>query len=109
MTTDFNDLEKESWTFASEYETVSDNIQIITNPGKFEAEPLYTPYFYNMALHSAHDDTVEADGDIYDIFNVTAHDRALFADLDNVKIVAIRYSEQGFVYAYSDPKFNQED
>jgi len=106
MTTDFTDLEKESWAFASEYETVSEDIEMIADPGKFEYEPLYTPYFYNMALHSAHDDTVEVDGDIYDVFNVTDHDRALFHVLDNIKVVAIRYSEQGFVYAYSDPEFD---
>ena len=103
MTTDFTDLENESWAFAADFETVSDDIEIITNPGKFEAEPLYTPYFYNMAIQSAHDDTIELEGETYDIFNVTAHDRALFSDLDNVKIIALRYSDQGFVYAYSDP------
>ena len=94
-------LIKESFEFANSFGM--GYADFIVNPGMFEGEPRYTPYFYNMTLHSAQDDIEYIDNDVYDIFNVTEDDRALFPDLIGIDKVAISIDNNGFVYASLDP------
>ena len=96
-------LIKESLQFAQEFDV--DKYGLIINPGKFERETQYTPYFYNMTLHSAQDDIEYIDNDVYDIFNITEDDRALFPDLIGIDKVSISTDNQGFVSLLHNPDF----
>lgn len=67
----------------------------IQNPGKFEGEPLYVPYFWEEALNGLADD----DDGIYFFFNVTATDREIFPELKGIKTVTLHETGNGFVCA----------
>lgn len=98
---EINDLELESLQFSLEFNY--DQYGLITNPGKFEREYHFVPYFYNMTLHSAQDDIEYIDGTAYDIFNVKQIDYTIFPDLIGIDKVAIFTDSQGFVYGLLDP------
>lgn len=66
---------------------------IIRSPGKFEAEMLYAPYFYDAMLNGESDPVNGVD-----YFELTAEDKVEFPELINVYGVALEESEQGFVY-----------
>ncbi len=99
-----NLLEQEALKFANSFDY--DKCGLIVSPGKFEGEPKYTPYFWDMVLHGGSDDTI---GPIerwtYDIFEITEQDQENFPDLNDVKIVSITSDEYGFVYSDLDPNF----
>ena len=72
---------------------------IITQPGKFESEPIFAPYFWNLALEGF------ADEDTNDGFawRLDASDFALWPELRTQGFsvgdeLHLRESEQGFVY-----------
>ena len=66
---------------------------IIVSLGKFESEPLYIPYFWDMYLNGFADDD---DGESL-TFEVTIEDREQFPELANVRHVFIWETDQGFV------------
>ena len=69
---------------------------IITNPGKFEGEPVWVPYFWDCYL----DGGAEHDDEHVLVFDVTDEDRAKFPGmLDDVAQVRLYESEIGFVHA----------
>jgi hypothetical protein len=76
-----------------EYRTYKKNPLIICSPGKFEGEPIWAPYFYNVMLNgeSEHINGV-------DYFKLEAEDKAIFPELANSFGVALEESEQGFVH-----------
>lgn len=78
----------------SDYEYNHNERGIITDPGKFESEPLYVPYFWGQSLEcGADDDLGRVQG-----FIVTADDRAKFPGLlDDVVAVILEETDQGFV------------
>ncbi len=98
---------QESLEFAGNFNY--DRYGLITNPGKFERECQWLPYYYNMALLDAQDDTVYdyIDGieieTQYDVFYFTQEDYQLFPDLINSHSVAIWEDSCGFVHAELDP------
>lgn len=65
---------------------------IIRNPGKFEFEPIYAPYFYDAYLNGMAD---EDDGEEL-WFDVTDEDRAQFPELGKCTRVICREDSQGF-------------
>jgi len=75
----------------SEY-TVKDGI--IKNPGKFEGEPAYVPYFWDMVLdgQGSEDDQ----GNSYIEFD--AEDVKTFPDLEGFDCIALRENNDGFVF-----------
>jgi hypothetical protein len=75
------------------YNVTSDGI--IRSPGKFEGEPLYTPYFWSLMLDGGGD---EEDGDDV-IFQITDEDRRLYPELGSITRLALREDENGFVYS----------
>jgi len=78
---------------------------VISNPGKFEGEPLYAPYFWDLALGGlAHED----DGTVY-TFVVTESDRAKFPDLKDANNVLLEETESGFVYTVTEWKGDNND
>lgn len=72
----------------------------ITSPGKFESEMIYVPYFYDLLMHGASDETIySSDGTIFkDIFNITSEDIQIFPELKGVQQIEISESEEGFIY-----------
>lgn len=74
----------------------------ITDPGKFENEPEWAPYFYEKGMGGFSDlDVPESDEGHAPLwaFIVTAEDLEKFPSLVGTYAVAIEESEQGFVYA----------
>lgn len=76
----------------NEYAIVDGRIQ---DPGKFEGEPVYTPYFWDAFLNGIVD---EDDGETL-VFNLTAEDREEFPELEAFKQVLLWEDDQGFVRA----------
>jgi hypothetical protein len=75
--------------------------EMVKGPGKFEAEPVYLPYFYDMAMEGMEDDR-EWDGETeISVFQVTKEDRAMFPELADVKTVRLWVSDTGFCYTES--------
>jgi hypothetical protein len=68
---------------------------IIQDPGKFEGEMVYVPYFYDMVMNGFSDES----GEGWDAFQISAEDAQMFPELkDDVgKYMVIEYSDQGFV------------
>lgn len=66
---------------------------IILTPGKFEAEMLYVPYFWELGLDGAW--TEDVDG-VY-FFIIDADDRAKFPELGEAYGIAITANDSGFV------------
>ena len=66
----------------------------ITNPGKFEGEKPYVPYYWGIYLDGGADSD---DGKILR-FNVSKEDRALFPGLlTKRRVVSLIETDQGFV------------
>ena len=66
---------------------------VIQDPGKFESEPVYVPYFWEFYLDGCAD---EDDGDVL-TFDVDAEDRAQFPELVGVRQVFLWQTDQGFI------------
>jgi hypothetical protein len=70
---------------------------VIRNPGKFEGEPIYAPYFWDALLNGFAD----SDDDGVAVFDIEASDIEQFPELANVERIALYESDQGFVYLES--------
>ena len=67
--------------------------QVIKHPGKFEGQPVYVPYFWEVYL----DGRADHDDDTVLSFNVIAEDKAIFPELKRRKTVRLMEDSQGFV------------
>lgn len=74
---------------------------LISSPGKFEGEPLFVPYFYDIAMngfgvaiYGGGEDGLELDGEW---FAIEDGDREAFPELENARFVVLWYSSDGFV------------
>lgn len=68
-------------------------------PGKFEGEPTFVPYFWDMVLAGdstpfGHPETGEVD----DIIEIVADDKKHYPRLNGFSHIALWESESGFVY-----------
>ena len=70
--------------------------QRITQPGKFEGEPLWVPEFWQAGLEGFADDD---DGEYYG-FTLSDSDREKWPELAGCTRVALREDSQGFVHSY---------
>lgn len=67
---------------------------IIRNPGKFEGEPIYVPYYWEQFMDGGADD----DEGCTLKFNITPEERKAFPELGKKqKVVRIFQNDQGFV------------
>lgn len=73
--------------------TVYGGFDAIAEPGKFEGEPLFVPYFYRCGL-DGHGDYDENNNWV---FEITDDDRGLFPDLADSTQITIIETESGFV------------
>ena len=69
----------------------------VSGPGKFEGEPAFVPYFYNLYLDGGGEFT-DVDGVDVSLFSVGGEDCDMFPELDDVDEVCIWEDEQGFIY-----------
>lgn len=75
---------------------------IIQNPGKFEGEMIYVPYFWDTSLEGGPDD-VRFDGDVQvDIFYPGDADLEQFPELQGVKSLEVWEDDQGFVHCHGN-------
>ena len=88
---------RESLEFANSFDY--DEYGLITNPGKFERECRYTPYYWNLAMNGFEDDIVQhqEDSTVYSIFYVSHIEKELFEITDNQ--ITVWSDDQGFVYS----------
>ena len=105
----FDSLTIEAWQHANEYDLKHDRI---SNPGKFEGECRYVPYFYTLAMNggadteypeceacnSVENDCMDCSPQHIDSIEVDHVDRILYPELKHVEVVKIGYSDSGFVY-----------
>lgn len=67
-------------------------------PGKFESEPEYTKYFWDMALEGMGEDFEDKAGNLVTRFTVQAEDIKQFPILKDTEQIAVWEDEQGFVW-----------
>jgi len=68
---------------------------VIVSPGKFEGEPIYAPYFWEIGMDGFADSD---DGKTYR-FRITDEDRKLFPEIPRRRRSLHLYEDsQGFVY-----------
>jgi hypothetical protein len=66
----------------------------ITNPGKFEGQPIYVPYYWDSYLNGCAD---RDDGRVLG-FDITPEDRALFPEIPSKRrTIKLEESDSGFV------------
>lgn len=80
---------------------VSD-LGIIKNPGKFEGEPLYSVYFWDLVMNGDGETVMQGDS-IFSVFDITEEDLKEFPELKNTKQIAMYTTTQGFVCCWLDP------
>jgi hypothetical protein len=69
----------------------------IVNPGRFESEFVFVPWFYNMVLDGA-GEFVNDHGNIVRL-DVTEYDRLAFPELGDAVSIEIGDDDNGFVFA----------
>ena len=91
-------LQFESFEFAHSFE--NDGTQV-TQAGKFESEPLYVVYFWEMLMQGSGDDNrwLEPDQRTVDVFEIDDVDRGFFPELTGYSQIELWQCEYGFVYA----------
>jgi len=78
------------------YET--DDNGIIVSPGKFEGEPIYSPYFWDRVMNGESDHTFYDGDHPVDVFRITYEEKKEFPELYDFTHVLINEDENGFVY-----------
>ena len=74
---------------------------IIKSPGKFEGEPIYVPYFWDLALEGEADVSEEnADGDLIDSFDIRPEDVAEFPELKGATRITLMEDNSGFGFSH---------
>ena len=74
---------------------------IIFSPGKFEGEPIYVPYFWEILLNGCYSDDDEYDENdilISSIISIDEIDKRFFPELEGYSKIVLWESDQGFVY-----------
>jgi len=81
-------------------DTYTKYVEMVKGPGKFEGEPPYVPYFWDLGLEGFEDDIQHGeDGILYSTFYVTKEERDLWGDLlEGIKSVCVWEDDNGFVY-----------
>jgi hypothetical protein len=76
----------------SEYKVING---VIRSLGKFEAEPVYAPYFYDVLLNGG-GEAQDEDGVVR--FEITPEDITMFPELSGYSFALLDEDSQGFVY-----------
>jgi hypothetical protein len=65
--------------------------------GKFEGEPPFTEYFWDLILGGCAGQEVTMDGQLYSYVTIDKEDRALYPTIAKNKYIVVWETEQGFV------------
>lgn len=72
---------------------------LVSGPGKFENEPIYAPYYYDIMMQGGADITMFPGTDQ---FTVTKEDRLIFPELKGIKTIIQSEDDNGFVHTSSE-------
>lgn len=84
--------------------------EIVSHPGKFEGEPPWTPYFYEMSMDGliGNPEVVyEGDEVAYTRFEIEDEDIALFPELRPYAFALLSESDQGFAHVELEGRVDQ--
>lgn len=71
---------------------------IIKSPGKFEQEPVYVPYYWDLVLDGGPDEQVDdEDGTVHAIFEIDMTDVEMWPELGITRKLDLWEDSQGFV------------
>lgn len=79
-----------------EFNVVNGHIETL---GKFEGEPVYAPYYYDLIMNGSSDYTDYGPDEfstVVDYFEVTEDDLSEFPELEGVQTVMAYETDQGF-------------
>jgi hypothetical protein len=93
--------------------TREDSIESSKGPGKFESEPIYVPYFWDMVLDGSGGESFYfgENESVYEMIEVSEEDREIFPELNGIFGLCLWESSQGFVNSASfdsEKEFNAE-
>lgn len=85
-----SDFNRDDWRLNSD--------NLIANPGKFQGEPIWAPYFYQYALGGLYDDFLRPDGSTETIIELVDSDLDRFPDIPKTSThMSLIEKEDGFV------------
>lgn len=74
---------------------------MVSRPGKFENEPIYSPYFWDIVMNGFSDDILDDNGETIDVCFINEKDLTLFPELKGTYAILIFQDNSGFVYCVS--------
>lgn len=80
----------------TEYKT--NPLGLISNPGKFQGEPLYVPNYWNQVLDGDADSVLEFPEGVVYVFYFTEYDWTRWPQLKGYSSIRLIEDGQGFVY-----------
>jgi hypothetical protein len=75
---------------------------LIQDPGKFEGEPIYAPYFHDLIMNGDGEAVGETEDDNTMKFEVTPEDLEQFPELADVTAIYLSEDDQGFVWLVTE-------
>lgn len=72
--------------------------EMVSGPGKFEGEPIYSPYLWDIAMNGFSDDIIDDNGSTIDVCFINKEDMAVFPELKGSYAALIFADDIGFVY-----------
>jgi hypothetical protein len=99
---DYMSMDNPGPAIKKEYNVGEDGI--IHNPGKFEGEMYYVPYFYDVGMNGFADEDNGSDW----LFELGEEDFKKFPELKGHKNIIITSSDQGFIGAKLDGELAEE-
>lgn len=76
---------------------------VIQDPGKFEGEPIYVPFYWDMGLEGfADEDETDGDGGNRYTFYLDDQDKAVWPELGSATRLHLSETETGFIYSSTD-------
>jgi len=79
-----------------------DDLGTIRSPGKFEGEPVYAPYFWEVLLNGDGTPTYDDSGNEWTLISVNDEERAEFPELRNAQNIALTVNNEGFIFTVED-------
>ena len=75
--------------------------EMVKQPGKFEGEPAYTPYFYDFSMEGDGEDVSKENDSLILRFEIQVEDVEVFPELQEFTHVELIFSDSGFVYGHT--------
>lgn len=78
---------------------------IIQSPGKFEGEPIFVPYYWEM---DGHDDEIISNDNLVRMFYVGKREASMFPELTTSNVIYLWEDNQGFIHSYISEEVENE-